>query len=66
MQAPEEKPVVELLGADGNAFAIMGKVKNALKRAGADKEYVAKYLKEAMAGDYDNLLVVSMEYAEVS
>jgi hypothetical protein len=65
MIQPKEKPVVKLVGHDGNAFAIMGRVKQALKRAGADKEYIDRYVREAMAGDYNNLLRVSMEYAAV-
>lgn len=65
MKAPDEKPEVQLVGNDGNAFAIMGAVKTALKRAGADQEYIDKYFKESMAGDYDNLLVVAMKYADV-
>ena len=59
------KPTVKLIGHDGNAFSIMGRVKKALRRAGADQEYIDKYLKEATSGDYDHLLVVSMEYADV-
>ena len=55
---------VELSGADGNAFAVMGKVSKALRRGGHE-ELVAPYKKEAMAGDYNNLLRVSMEYVEV-
>jgi hypothetical protein len=48
---------------DGNAFAILGAVQRALKQAGqADK--VPEYFKRAMAGDYDNLLRVSMDYVE--
>jgi hypothetical protein len=43
----------------------MGRVKKALRRAGADQEYIEKYLSEATSGDYDHLLVVSMEYVEV-
>jgi hypothetical protein len=65
MKGPETKPTVKLLGQDGNAFSIMGCVKQALKRAGADKEYVDRYLSEATSGDYDHLLVVSMGYVEV-
>jgi len=65
MREPTEKPVVKLVGSDGNAFAVMGKVKQALKREGADQEYIDKYLEEAMSGDYDHLLCVSMEYADV-
>lgn len=65
MKEPLNKPIVQLLGQDGNAFAIMGRVKQALKSAGADKEYINKYLSEATSGDYDHLIVVSMEYVEV-
>ena len=49
----------------GNAFAIMGNAKQALKRAGADKEYIDEYLKEATSGDYNNLLTVSMKYVNI-
>ena len=61
MKAPFTKPTVKLIGRDGNAIAVMGRIKHALKRAGADKEYIDKYLSEATKGDYDHLLVVSME-----
>jgi hypothetical protein len=65
MEAPKTKPTVKLIGQDGNAFSIMGNIKQALKRAGADKEYIDEYLKEATSGNYDNLLVVSMKYVNV-
>ena len=65
MKGPLTKPTVELIGQDGNAFSIMARVKKALMQAGADKEYVDKYLKDATSGNYDHLLVVSMEYVNV-
>ena len=65
MKTPSIKPTVKLIGQDGNAFAIMGSIKQALKSAGADKEYIDKYLSEATSGDYDHLLAVSMEYVNV-
>jgi len=65
MVEPQTKPTVRLVGSDGNAFAIMGKVGRALRESGADKEYVDKYMNEAMSGDYDNLLRVSMTYVDV-
>lgn len=65
MTEPTIKPNVKLVGHDGNAFSIMGRVKLALKRAGADKEYVDEYLNQATSGDYDHLLAVTMEYVEV-
>jgi hypothetical protein len=65
MIEPEEKPVVKLTGHDGNAFAVMGTVKQALRLSGADKEYIDKYLSEATSGDYNHLLAVSMKYVDV-
>ena len=65
MKGPETKPTVKLVGNDGNAFAILGRVSKALRRAGADKEYVDGYVSKATSGDYDHLLVVSMEYVDV-
>ena len=65
MKGPITKPTVKLTGEDGNAYSIMGRIKQALRRAGADREYIDKYLKDATSGDYDNLLVVSMQYADV-
>ena len=65
MKGPLTKPTVKLVGEDGNAFAIMGSVKKALRRAGADQEYIDRYLNAATSGDYDHLLVVSMGYVDV-
>ena len=65
MKGPLTKPTVKLIGQDGNAFSVMGLVKKALKHAGADKEYIDKFLNAATSGDYDHLLVVSMEYVNV-
>ena len=65
MISPTTKPTVKLIGHDGNAFSIMGRVKKALMRSGADKEYIDRYLSEATSGDYDHLLFVSMEYVDV-
>jgi hypothetical protein len=57
---------VELVGHDGNAFAIMGRVSSALKKAGASKEELDQYMKESMSGDYDNLIRVATEWVEVA
>jgi hypothetical protein len=57
---------VQLIGKDGNAFAIMGAVQRALRKAGASKEEINQYLKEAMSGDYDNLLRTTMDWVEVA
>ncbi|MGD9733773.1 MAG: hypothetical protein AB7U45_16485 [Desulfamplus sp.] len=65
MQSPAQKPVVYLLGQDGNALVIMGKVRDALRQAGFDKQYIYQYISEAKSGDYNNLLAVTMKYADI-
>lgn len=47
---------VPLVGEDGNAFAILGRVARALRRAGVDKAEIDAFRDEATSGDYDNLL----------
>jgi len=65
MKTPIKKPVVKLIGMDSNAFLILGIVKKALKKAGADQEYIEQYITEATSGDYDNVLTVTMEYVDI-
>jgi hypothetical protein len=57
---------VELVGHDGNAFAIMGTVSKALRRAGVSEEEIAQYLKESRSGDYDHLIQTALNWVEVS
>ena len=56
--------VVQLVGEDGNAFAIMGKVTKALKRNG-HADLVDAFRKEAMSGDYAHLLQTAAEYVVI-
>ena len=56
---------VKLLGGDGNAFGIMGKVKNALRAAGVPKEETDTFLDECMQGDYNHLLQTCMRWVNV-
>jgi hypothetical protein len=56
---------VQVKLSDGNAYAIMGAVQKALKKAGASKEELDRYFTESTAGDYDNLLRVAMDWVEV-
>ena len=57
---------VQLVGSDGNAFAILGKARKALKRGGVSREEIGQFTEEAMSGDYDNLLRVCMEWVDVN
>lgn len=52
-----------LIGVDGNAYAIMGYTARALKREGL-RDLVDQMHKEAMSGDYNNLLMVCMGYID--
>ena len=47
---------VRLAGEDGNAFAILGAVKRALRDAGIPADEVSAFVEEASSGDYDHLL----------
>jgi hypothetical protein len=57
-----EKFILELMGNDGNAFAVMGAVTSALRKAGRTNEEVHEYQSQAMSGDYNHLLAISMQW----
>ncbi len=57
MQNTKTKKVkMELVGLDGNAFAIMGAWRSNALRQGWSQEEVRAVLKEAQSGDYNHLL----------
>jgi hypothetical protein len=62
---PKTNVKVKLIGEDGNAHAIMGRVGQAMRRAGVSSVIIDEYTKEATSADYDNLLRVTMDYVEV-
>ncbi len=63
MSLREKKKVeVRLVGEDGNAFSILGRVSKAMRRAGWTQAEVEEYIAEATSGNYDNLLRITMEY----
>ena len=53
-----EKRNYSLVGQDGNAYALMGSVKKAMKECGRTNEQIAEVMTNAMSGDYNNLIVV--------
>ena len=65
MSNTNEKPRtnigLKLTGMDGNAFFILGKAKQALRRARREDLWV-QFHKEATSGDYTNLLVTCMKF----
>jgi len=61
----KEKPKCKLIGTDGNVFALAGRVSQALKKVGMEKEaeeFSAKLLK---CKSYDEALRLMMNYVEV-
>jgi hypothetical protein len=65
VKEPKRIPEIKLNGNNGDSFAILSKATEELIKAGADKEYVEKYLNEATSGDFDHLLGVTMKYVDV-
>ena len=56
---------VKLVGTDGNAWALIGRVSQALRRGGQSKEFIDAFVKEATSCDYYHLLATVMEVVEV-
>lgn len=57
-----KKPILKIIGTNGNAFAILGKAQRVAKQNKMDWE---KIHTEATSGDYYHLLCVMMKYFEV-
>lgn len=56
------KPILELTGHDGNAFAILGRARRIARLNDMDWEKISK---EANSGDYDHLLRTMVKYFDV-
>lgn len=50
-----------LIGINGNAYSIMGYVRNAMDDAKMTNDDIDAYVKDATSSDYDHLLAVSCE-----
>lgn len=57
---------VKLIGQDGNAFAILGSVRKALRQNGVPPEEINKFIEDAMSGSYDELLSLVVQTVNVS
>lgn len=53
---------VRLVGADSNAFNILGLCRRAAQRADVPPEEIAAFMEEATAGDYSHLLATCMKW----
>ena len=57
---------VNLVGQDGNAFAVLGAVTQAMKKANLERSEIKQFQEEAMSGDYDHLLQTAMAWVTVN
>ena len=62
--AKADRPVLVLVGEDGNAFNVLARARHALLLAGRADEWPA-FVAEATSADYDHLLVTVMRWFEV-
>lgn len=53
-----------LVGIDDNAFVVMGYTSKAMRECGYSKKDIEQYQKLCMSGNYDELLVRSMEWID--
>lgn len=61
---PKTNVKVELIGQDGNAFSILGIVRNALIKNNY-RELATEFMEEATKGDYNHLLSTVMKYVDI-
>jgi hypothetical protein len=57
---------VELIGTDGNAAVLIGKVRHALRMARVPNEEITEFTKQATSGDYDQVLTTIGEWVEIA
>lgn len=56
---------LDLTGQDGNAFAILGSLRRALRDGGVPAEEITAIIEKAMTGDYNYLLGTVMNTVNV-
>ena len=64
MEIKYPKIKVQLVGQDGNAYAILARVRKALERAKVDRIEQKAFFDEATSGDYDHLLQTCMRWVD--
>lgn len=56
---------VQLIGEDGNAFFIVGRVIRAMKHEGVPMEVLNEFRAEALSGDYNHVLNTVQKYVSI-
>jgi len=59
------KPILKIVGQDGNAFNLLGLAQRAAVKAGWSIEKWNSVRDEAVTGDYDHLLATLMNHFDV-
>ena len=57
---------VKLIGTDGNAFALLGKMQAEMRRAKVPAGEIEEFMEEATAGDYNHLLATCTKWVNVT
>ena len=61
----KDKPRIKLIGLDGNAFILLGHMRAGLKKAGFTPDEIDQFHLQATSGDYNHLLCVCGEWADI-
>jgi hypothetical protein len=56
---------VRLVGEDGNAYSILGRITRAMRHHSVPQEEIAAFRAEATSGDYSHLLATCAKWVEV-
>ena len=56
---------VKLVGENGNAFFILSRCLQAMRRAGLSEKEREEFQKEATSGNYDHLLATCLDWFEI-
>lgn len=60
----KNKKGYSLIGVNGNAFSIMGYVRQAMKETNFNKKEIETYTKDATSSDYNHLLTISIDMVD--
>lgn len=55
---------LDLVGIDGNAFAVMGAWRRAAKKQGRASDEITKVIADAMSADYNHLLAIIAHHSK--
>lgn len=63
---PPPDITVQLVGGEGNAYAVLGRVRRALREARVSDEEASRFTAETTSGDYDHVLRTCMIWVNVA